>query len=325
MCQKSTAARKFRNTASWLTRCGQTTLAAGTVGVLLLLWAGDAMAAATVPLPRPRPEGAPGRTAPPPAGAEAPEAQPAAPPGEAAPPAAGQDTLTVLTPCRLALTEAIAIAPSVPPIRGPGACGGEDLVRLEAVVLPDGRRVALKPAATLRCTMARAIADWVRTDLVALGQGLGSAPAALDNFDAYECRGRNRVAGAILSEHGKANALDVRAITLDSGRVVALTDRTEPRAVREQVLRSVCARFATVLGPGSDWSHEDHIHLDLAERRSGFRICQWGVYDPLPAMPPALPAARPPEAPPRVVAGHRDGEEGAADEGGAEGSTAGQR
>jgi hypothetical protein len=34
-----------------------------------------------------------------------------------------------------------------------------------------------------------------------------------------------------------------------------------------------------VLGPGSDGYHEDHIHIDLAERRSGYRICQWDIRD----------------------------------------------
>ena len=56
-------------------------------------------------------------------------------PAEAAPPPEKQ-----LSACRLALTEEIAVAPSIPDIRGPGACGGEDLVRLEAIVLPDKRR-----------------------------------------------------------------------------------------------------------------------------------------------------------------------------------------
>jgi Extensin-like protein C-terminus len=57
-----------------------------------------------------------------------------------------------------------------------------------------------------------------------------------------------------------------------------------------------------VLGPDSDWYHEDHIHLDLAERRNGYRICQWDVLDPLPKIAPLLPAGRPEEAPPREVA-----------------------
>jgi hypothetical protein len=45
----------------------------------------------------------------------------------------------------------------------------------------------------------------------------------------------------------------------------------------------VCARFTTVLGPGSDGYHEDHVHVDLAERRGGYRICEWDVRDPAPA------------------------------------------
>ena len=204
--------------------------------------------------------------------------------------------------CRLALTEAIAIAPSIPDIKGAGGCGGEDLVRLEAVVLPDKRRVSVKPAAILRCAMASAIADWIRTDMAPLAASLGSTISDLDNFDSFECRGRNRVAGARLSEHGRANALDIRAIKLANGRSISLTDRTVPRETRESVLHSMCARFPTVLGPGSDWYHEDHIHLDLMERRNNYRICQWNVWDPLPQIAPLLPAERPEEAPPREVA-----------------------
>ncbi|HBY30168.1 MAG TPA: extensin, partial [Bradyrhizobium sp.] len=112
--------------------------------------------------------------------------------------------------------------------------------------------------------------------------------------------------GAQLSEHGRANALDVRAFGLANGKSISLTDRSVPRDLRETVLHSVCARFSTVLGPGSDWYHEDHIHLDLAERRSNYRICQWNVYDPLPQVAPLLPAERPEEAPPREVAQKSD-------------------
>jgi hypothetical protein len=241
-----------------------------------------------VPLPNPRPADAPaaedqeGNASPP-----VPAVEPAAPPA---------------SPCRLALTEAIAIAPSIPSIHGPGSCGGDDLVRLEAVVLPDQTRVAVKPAAILRCPMAAAIADWVRSDMAPLAGRLGTALSELDNFDSFECRGRNRVSGAKLSEHGRANALDVRGLKFANGQSLSLTDRGAPRAQREAVLNSACARFTTVLGPGSDWYHEDHIHLDIAERRSGYRICQWNIYEPMPVIAPLLPAERPEEAPPREVA-----------------------
>ncbi|MBW7960824.1 extensin family protein [Bradyrhizobium sp. BR 10261] len=280
--------------------------------------------ATKIPLPKPRPEDAPKGTGKP-TDEAAPEADDKASPdkpspdkpngskpAEAAPPPEKQ-----LSACRLALTEEIAVAPSIPDIHGPGACGGEDLVRLEAIVLPDKRKVAVKPAAILRCTMASAIADWVRTDMAPLANSLASTITDLDNFDSFECRGRNRVAGAMLSEHGKANALDVRSLKLANGQTIGLTDRTLSRDVRERVLHSVCARFSTVLGPGSDWYHEDHIHLDLAQRRNDYRICQWNVWDPLPQIAPLLPAERPAEAPPREVAAKSEAakSEGAKSEG----------
>jgi hypothetical protein len=250
-----------------------------------------------IPLPRPRPAEAPKAEEP-----EAAEKPSAGEPGRTAEPAPPQQP----SACRLALTEEIAIAPSIPDIKGPGGCGGEDLVRLEAVVLPDKRKVAVKPAAVLRCKMATAIADWIRSDIVPIAAKLGSQLSDLDNFDSYECRGRNRVAGAQLSEHGRANALDVRAFKLTNGKSIYLTDRTVAREVRESVLHSACARFSTVLGPGSDWYHEDHIHLDVSERRNNYRICQWNVWDPLPEVAPLLPAERPAEAPPREVAAKSD-------------------
>ncbi|MGY4477561.1 hypothetical protein ACVILL_004975 [Bradyrhizobium sp. USDA 3364] len=289
-----------------------------------------------VPLPKPRPAEAPPAIEAPPArevppAAEAPPAKepeppaaktqpPAAPaeaarpgetakptdkPAEAAKPA--EPPKPQLSACRQALTEEIAIAPSIPDIHGAGGCGGEDLVRLEAIVLRDKRKVAVKPAAILRCKMAAAVADWIRTDIAPLALNLGGGISNLDNVDSFECRGRNRVAGAQLSEHGRANALDVRAFGFANGKSISLTDRSVPRSLRETVLHSACARFSTVLGPGSDWYHEDHVHLDLIERRSNYRICQWNVYDPLPQVAPLMPAGRPEEAPPREVAAKSEG------------------
>jgi hypothetical protein len=255
---------------------------------------------APVPLPKPRPADAPAAEPDKPTAAKQTPAETEKPAEQAAPAPAPPSA------CRLALTEEIAIAPSIPDIHGPGGCGGEDLVRLEAVVLPDKHRVSLKPAAILRCPMASAIADWIRTDMAPLAAGLGSVISDLDNFDSFECRGRNRVLGARLSEHGRANALDVRALKLANGQSISLTDRTVSRDLRESVLHSMCARFSTVLGPGSDWYHEDHIHLDLMERHNNYKICQWNVWEPLPQVAPLLPAERPDEAPPREVAAKSD-------------------
>ena len=250
--------------------------------MIMLLVACDVAAAQGVPLPRPRPfSGVTGTPTPPPK----PEALPSA--------------------CRLRLTSELAIAPSLPPIEGPGECGAPDLVRLEAVVLDDLTRVTITPPATLRCTMAEAIVEFVRADAAPLTRELGGVLRALQNFDSYDCRGRNRVAGARTSEHGKGNALDVRGFTLTSGRSIELTDPHVPRDFREKLRKNICARFTTVLGPGSDGYHENHIHMDLAERRSGWRSCSWDVRDLEPAAPAA--AAAVPLPPPRPKIEQRAG------------------
>jgi hypothetical protein len=154
------------------------------------------------------------------------------------------------------------------------------MLRLEAVVLRDKTQVAISPPATLRCSFAQAIVHWVRDDVAPAATALGAPLRGIDNYASYDCRGRNRILGAKLSEHGKANALDMRSLKLANGKVVGLTDPNIAKDFRDGLRQRTCARFTTVLGPGADGYHEDHIHVDLAERRSGYRMCQWQVREP---------------------------------------------
>ena len=232
-------------------------------------------AAKVIPLPRPRP-----------ADIARPEPPAEASAEEPAPPSA----------CRLRLTAELAVAPSLPALVGPGECSVEDVVRLEAVWLADQTRVAVTPPAILRCNFAEAIVHWVREDLAPTARAFGGPLKSVDNYAAYDCRGRNRIIGAKLSEHGKANALDVRSVKLASGSVIELPDPTVDKDFRERVRKSTCARFTTVLGPGSDGYHENHIHVDLAERAGGHRMCQWDVREPGEEAVP-LPQPRPAAAP----------------------------
>jgi hypothetical protein len=180
---------------------------------------------------------------------------------------------------------------ALPAIEGPGACGAVDVVRLEAVLTADARRVALNPPAVFRCRMAEAVVRWIRDEAAPLVAQRGSPIASLTTAASFECRGRNRVTGAQLSQHGLANALDVRAFTLADGKALTFTDPSVAKDLRLRLQESACAHFSTVLGPGSDGYHEDHIHLDLAERRSGYRLCQWAVRDPAEAAAVAAAAA----------------------------------
>jgi hypothetical protein len=182
--------------------------------------------------------------------------------------------------CQLRLGK-IAVFKPIPVLAGPGECGAADAVLLERVILPDQAKVAIAPPATLRCAMAEEVTLWLREDVAPAALKLGAPLRGLDNFDSYECRSRNRVHGATLSEHGRANALDVRALRLANGAVIGLTDVNVAKDWREALRASTCARFSTVLGPGSDGSHEQHIHVDLAERRGGYKMCEWDVREPV--------------------------------------------
>lgn len=258
-------------------------------GLIAILWLAGACsgiaAAEEVPLPRPRPS-------PPPAWAEPHSFREAA-----GPDFNSADVTSAPSDCRLRLEKIAAVAP-MPRLIGPGACGGGDMVRVDAVLLPDNKRIDIKPAPYLRCAMAESLAAWVRDEAAPRLSTAGTALHSVETYDDFDCRGRNRVNGAKLSEHGKGNAVDLRAFTLADSRVLGLTDMTAPKDLREDLRKSACARFTTVLGPGSDGYHEAHIHLDLAARHNGYRICQWVVREPpkpeaeIASVP--LPTPRPP-------------------------------
>lgn len=196
--------------------------------------------------------------------------------------------------------EDIAAVELMPRLAGPDACGGSDMLRLDAVIRPGGARIELKPAPLLRCPFAESIAAWLHDEVAPRIDKLGAVLSAVETYDDFECRGRNRIQGARLSEHGKGNALDVRALVLSDGRSLALADVAVAKDFREGLRESACHRFTTVLGPGADSHHDGHIHLDLIERRGGYRMCQWDVREPatpeLDAHVP-LPLPRPAQAP----------------------------
>jgi hypothetical protein len=174
----------------------------------------------------------------------------------------------------------VAVAVALDPMAWDNGCTAAAPVGMTAVKLVSGRQVELKPAAVLRCPTALAIARWVREDLAPLAERLGSGIERIDVAASFSCRPRNSVFGAVMSEHGKANALDIRALHLADGRKITIENSDGPREFLAGMRQSACTRFTTVLGPGSDRDHETHLHVDLAERRGGYRICQWNLPEP---------------------------------------------
>jgi hypothetical protein len=155
-----------------------------------------------------------------------------------------------------------------------------DVVKVDAVLLPDNHRVVFSPPATLRCPMADAVAQWISNDVAPTIAALGTSLRSVESLDSFDCRPRNGVTGAPVSEHGHANALDVRSFKLANGRIIELNNASVTKSLRETLRNSACERFSTVLGNGADAYHDSHVHIDLMARRNHYKICQWNVFDP---------------------------------------------
>src|SRR6266849_3183578 len=137
---------------------------------------------------------------------------------------------------------------------------------------------AVAPAATLACPMVSALDVWVTNAVQPAAQRwFGEPVIEIKQISAYSCRSMNGQRGAPISEHAFGNALDVAAFTLADGRRITVKDGwhgpPEERGFLHDVQAAACRQFSTVLAPGSNAFHYDHIHVDLARRASGRGIC----------------------------------------------------
>jgi hypothetical protein len=118
--------------------------------------------------------------------------------------------------CTALLKTVTAVAIAREPIEE-GECG--TLAPVELVSVGRNPEVALSPPAIVNCDLAVALAEWVKADVQPLAkQHLGHNVVRLETMSSYSCRhayGRKR---GNLSEHGKANALDIRGFVTSTGQ-----------------------------------------------------------------------------------------------------------
>jgi hypothetical protein len=137
----------------------------------------------------------------------------------------------------------------------------------------------LTPTATLACPLVsmldRFISDHVQPAAV---RWFGQPVAEIKQISAYSCRGMNGNPRANISEHAFGNALDIAAFTLLDGRRITVKDgwhgTPEEQGFLHDVQGAACEMFTTVLAPGSNEYHYDHMHVDLMRRASGRIICE---------------------------------------------------
>jgi hypothetical protein len=139
-------------------------------------------------------------------------------------------------------------------------------------------QASVTPAATLACPLVSALDNWMATGVQpAARRWFGQPVVEIKQISAYSCRSMNGQRGAPISEHAFGNALDVAAFTFADGRKLTVREgwhgAPEERAFLHDVHASACRLFSTVLAPGSNAFHYDHIHVDLARHASGRSIC----------------------------------------------------
>ncbi len=146
-------------------------------------------------------------------------------------------------------------------------------------VAPD---VSLSPPAMVRCLTAEAIAVWTRDFVLPAAERLvdRGALTVIENGSGYVCRRRNNASDGKLSEHAFGNALDVMGFQFAEGPPIKIEPReaegSMAEAFQDAVRAAACLEFTTVLGPGSNAQHDDHLHLDIVARGSGYRLCEQG-------------------------------------------------
>jgi hypothetical protein len=204
-------------------------------------------------------------------------AEPGRAPAAAAPPAADATSPYDYSPepydhRRVVGTTKPAPYPAPPP--PPPALGPAPVPPVTGTIGP----VAVSPAATLACPLVSVLDQWIDEAVQpAAIKWFGMPVTEIKQISAYSCRGMNGDPNATISEHAFGNALDIAAFTLADGRKLDVEHgwrgSPEEQAFLHEVQATACDQFTTVLAPGSNAFHYNHIHVDLMRRRSGRRAC----------------------------------------------------
>jgi len=158
-------------------------------------------------------------------------------------------------------------APSVPPPLGPN--------RIPAAATP----VALTPSATLACPIVSALDRWVSEGVQpAALHWFGVPVTQIKQISAYSCREMVGSGTSSISEHAFGNALDIAGFIFADGRTISVVKGWQGTPEEQGFLHDVqlyaCETFNTVLAPGYNAAHYNHIHVDLMRRDSGRRPCR---------------------------------------------------
>jgi hypothetical protein len=109
----------------------------------------------------------------------------------------------------------VVAVPEVPIREGP-ECGAAAPMRL--VSLGKSPQVAFSPQPVMTCEMIAALHKWMQRDMQPMARKhLGAPVARIETMSSYSCRNAYGRSHSRLSEHGRANALDIRSFVTERG------------------------------------------------------------------------------------------------------------
>lgn len=175
----------------------------------------------------------------------------------------------------LSLLQGVGVRHTPLPPVSQGSCGYADGVRLD----PRSPSILWAPAGlSVSCPVAAGLYLWERDVVQPAAQAqFGSRVVSIDHYGSYACRRINNGASGNLSEHARANAVDIAGFRLANGvRISVARDWNGERraaAFLREVRDGACRLFGTTLSPDYNAAHADHLHLDQAARTWG-RYCR---------------------------------------------------
>jgi hypothetical protein len=229
-----------------------------------------AAAAGPVPLPVPRP-------------ADMPRGEPQSPGRDAHPPAQTLEPRPAIDQACLDRLAAagIEVEPAPAPTAVRNECIIDAPVRLNAVRIASRPQVLihLPERPMLSCRFVEQLGHWLGDLVGPLVAGrLGADVKSVRTGPGYECRNRNGARDGKLSAHATGIAVDIMSFDLANGTNIPVKPNGNDRdlATMNAVRTAACGWFTTVLGPGSDAAHAEHMHVDMLPHgsSSNYRICQ---------------------------------------------------
>ena len=206
--------------------------------------------------------------------------------------------------CDKILAHIDAVTVPEPPMKK-GDCGAAAPVRLMSI----GKKpeIVIHPPAVVTCELAEALHDWMQDNVQPLARKhLGAEVVRIENISDYSCRNALGRKTTRLSEHGRANALDIRRFVTAKGQAADLTDDwgITQRELAEIAAAKAAAEKAAAERAAADAAAQKALQ---AQKHADTKSADTKAAEAKSKSAAAADKSKPPANPPPVASGSQVG------------------